>query len=79
VTFVYALVWRDLAVRAIEHVKKTVPVGLNESLHGLAIHRQVQRDWVLHGIPIVHIVRRELVVPSEFARVGVERHHTTRV
>ncbi len=66
---------QQFSIGAIEQVEKSIPVGLHERLYRAAIQGHVYWNRIRHRVPIVHIVRRELVVPLEFSCVGVERHN----
>src|SRR5260370_15686935 len=63
-----------LAGAAIQQKEKTIAAGLGEQLTGLAVEIGVEEHGGLHGVPVVHVVRRRLKIPSEFASVGIESH-----
>ena len=64
----------ELAGRAIEHVEKAVAIRPEHELAARSAGgRQVDEHGNLHGVVVVIVVRRELEVPLELARVGVER------
>ena len=52
-----------LAGDAIERVEEPVAVGEHHDLARLAVDRQVGEHRHLGRVPVVHVVRRELVVP----------------
>ena len=62
-----------LAGRAIERVVEAVAVGEHHDLARLSADGEIGEDRHLGRVPVVHVVRRELVVPLELAGVGVER------
>src|SRR5260370_380392 len=63
-----------LAGAAIQQKEKTIAAGLGEQLTGLAVEIGVEEHGGLHGVPVVHVVRRRLKIQSEFASVGIESH-----
>ena len=63
----------SFAVGAIERVVEAVAIGEHHDLAGLAANRQVREDRHFGRIPVVHVVRRELVMPFQLAGVGIER------
>ena len=58
---------------AIDRVEEAVAVGEHHDLARLSADRQLAEHRHLRRIPVVHVVRRELVVPAPLAGVGVER------
>ena len=67
---------QQLAVGAIEDVEEAVPVRMQKELARLPAIGRVDEDIRLLRIPIANIVRRELVVPLEFSRGGIQREDT---
>ena len=64
---------QQLAVGAVEGVEEAVAVGEEQRLPRHAVDGHVGQHRHLRRVPVVHVVRRELVVPLEHAGVGVER------
>src|SRR5581483_1345592 len=64
---------QDFAGEAVEDVEEAVAIALQEELAGLAAEVGVDKDGRFGGIPIVEVVRGELVIPLELAGGGVER------
>ena len=64
---------QQLAVGAVERVEEAVAVGEQQRLLAHAVDRRLGQHRHLRRVPVVHVVRRELVVPLERAGVGVER------
>src|SRR4030095_14300774 len=64
---------RQLAGLPIKRVEKSVPVRDHNHFSSLARDRQIGLYRYMRGIPIVYVMRSELVVPAELAGVGVER------
>jgi hypothetical protein len=60
------------AVRAVEDVEKPIPVRDHHDLTGDAAELQVGQHRHVVRIPIVRIVRRELVPPHERAGIGIK-------
>ena len=56
---------------AVEDVVVAVAVGLHQQLARLPLVGQIEQDRKLLSIPIPNIMRRELKVPLELARVGI--------
>src|SRR5215813_8547368 len=57
----------------IERVEKSVPVRDHNHFSSLAVDRQIGLYRYVRRIPIVYVMRSELVMPAEFSRVRVER------
>ena len=70
---------QEFARNAIQHVEEAVAVGPQHQLAWLALPLSVHQHRNLHRVPVPLVVRRELEVPFQLARVGVERHHRVRV
>jgi len=68
-----------VAVRAIEYVKKTVAVGMQEELSIQPAKFRVDQDVGLGSIPVVYIVGSELVMPLHFSSVRVQSQHAIRI
>ncbi len=68
-----------LAVGAVEQEIVAVAAGLREQLARLAHRSSINQHGRFGGIPIMHVVRRNLIVPNKFSGVGVERHNGTRI
>ena len=69
---------QELAVRAIENVEKTVPIGMQQELSILSAKLRVHQYIGLGRIPIVNIVRSELVIPLQLSGSGIERQNAIR-
>ena len=69
---------QKFAIRAIENVEKTVSVGMQKKLSILAAIFCVHQDVGLGCIPIVNIVRSELVIPLQLSGTGIERQNAIR-
>src|SRR5206468_7586403 len=67
---------QQLSVGAIEDVEKAVPVRMQQELSLLPTKPTGDEDIWLGRIPIVNIVRRELVVPLQCAGGRIEREDT---
>ena len=63
---------------AVERVEEPVPVGDHHDLADAAGDRQIRLHRHMRRVPVVDVVRRELVVPAQPAGVGVERHAANR-
>ena len=59
---------------AVQRVEKPVPVRDHDHFSRLAADRQVRLHRHMSGVPIVDVVRGELVMPPQLAGVCVERH-----
>jgi hypothetical protein len=51
---------------AIDGVEEAVAVGEHHDLARLAVDRQLAEHRHLRRIPVVHVVRRELIVPARW-------------
>ena len=67
----------ELAVRPIEHVEVAVAIGVHQQLPRLAVEGAIDEHHVLVRVPVVRVVRRELVVPLACAGRRIERDHRT--
>src|SRR5271168_3205114 len=45
----------------------------------MTIEREIRQNRIGHSVPVVHIMRRELIMPFQFAGIGIQRHETARV
>ena len=70
---------QELARRAIEHVHQAVAIGPQHHLPRPAPERDVRKHGHLRRVVIQFVVRRELVVPLQLARVGIERDDAVAV
>ena len=52
----------------------SVAIGVHQQLALLSVPDSIDEHHVLNRIPVVSVVRRELVVPLQPAAVGIERH-----
>lgn len=55
---------QKLAIRAIEHIEETIAIGLDKELSGLAPKIQIEQHRNYVCIPVVEIVRSELLLIS---------------
>src|SRR5207244_4056185 len=65
---------QQLPVLSIQHIEEAVAVGKHHHLARLTRDGEVAEHRYLCGVPIVHVVRRELVVPLEHASVDIQSH-----
>ena len=72
-TFTYGLPEQELAGRAIEHVHQAVAIRPQHHLARLPAERDVGEHRHLRRVVVELVVRRELVMPLQLARIGVER------
>jgi len=61
------------SIRAIQNVKETVAVGLEQRLSRLTLPVHVRQNRRLGRVPIEHVVRSELVVPLELSDLDIQR------
>ena len=61
------------AIRPVEDVKETISIGMQDELPILAAELRVHKNDGRVGIPIVGIVRSELVIPFHFAGGRIQR------
>ena len=66
---------QEFAVVPVEHVKEAVAIGLEQQLARPATIVGVHQDHWFGRIPVVQIMRRELVIPFQFAGLDVQRDH----
>ncbi len=64
---------QKLAVGTVQHIEKAVAVGLNHQLAGFTFPRRIDQRRRSHGVKIMHVMRRELEVPLQFAGLRIER------
>ena len=69
----------EFSVRAIERVEIAIAIGLHNRLHCLPFDVEIDQHRIGHGVPIVRVMWRELEMPLELARVGIDRHQAARV
>ena len=62
----------QLPVRPIERVVETVAIREHDDLARLAGNRQIGEHGHFGRVPVVQVVRRELIVPFELSGVRVE-------
>ena len=55
------------------HRPASRPIRPEHRLDGRPIDVQINQDRNLHGVVVVSVARRELEIPVELTRVGVER------
>ena len=70
---------QQFPVLTIECVKEPVAVRNHDDFAKLATDGQIGLHRDVRRVPIVDIVRRELVVPLQLAGIGVKSHERTRV
>ena len=70
----YCVAEQKFAVGAIEYVEETVAVGLKQEFSGLALPVRVDQRRRFLRVPVPDVVGRELEMPFQFARLGVQRH-----
>src|SRR5690242_8279861 len=63
---------QKLSVGSVQKIVKAVSVRPCEPLSHLPAERCIEKDGDLRRIPVVQIVRRELVMPLELSGVGIE-------
>ena len=61
----------ELAAGAVQSVEVAVAVGMHQHLARLPVDFDIDQHRISDGVPVVHIVRSELEMPAELARVGV--------
>ena len=77
--FDVGLAEQELAGHAVEHVHEAVAIGPEHRLGRRAAPIDVGEHGHLRRVVVHLVVRRELVVPLQLARVGVEREHAVAV
>src|SRR4029077_19390158 len=70
---------QELSGLSVQHVEKRVAVAPVHELPLPAAKFGIYQHGNLHGIPVVNVMRRELKVPFQLARVCVEGNHTQRI
>jgi hypothetical protein len=68
-----------LPIRAIEHVKETIPIRPHHQLARCAVPLRIDKDGNLNGVVIVGIVRGELKMPLELPGIRIERYDRIRI
>jgi hypothetical protein len=63
-----------LAGQAIENVVEPIPVSHQSQLPLRATNGRIHQDRDVRRIPIVHVVWRELKMPLQLSRIGMESH-----
>src|SRR5260370_32107799 len=48
---------------------------MEQDLARRSMDRELGQNGLVDAVPVMGVVRRELVIPSELARIGVERDH----
>ena len=69
----------ETAVRAIEHVEKSVAVRPEHRLGRRAAPVEIGQHGDLDGVVVVGVVRRELEVPLQLSGIRIERHDAVGV
>src|SRR5579864_1443342 len=67
------------SIGPVENIEKAIPVGLYQQASPRAALLRIHQDRGFIRIVVVQIVRRELEVPFQFARIGVESQHASRI
>src|SRR5262244_2966103 len=67
------------AIRSVQHVKKSIAIGLNQQLAQPPAKLRVHQYRGLHCVVVEKIVRRKLKMPLQLSGVGIERQHAIRV
>src|SRR6202011_1769793 len=70
---------KQLAVGPVEAIEEAIAIGLDQRFYLAAAHCKVHQDGITDGVPIMSVMRRELEVPLELARVGIERNHAAGI
>ena len=60
-----------LSVGAVEQEVEAVSAGLGEKLSGFAVDCSVDEDGGFFSVPIMHVVRGDLVIPDHLSSVGI--------
>src|SRR6185436_11491455 len=64
---------KQLPVSAVEHIEKTIAIGLQQKLARLALPLGIDEHGRLLRVPVVNIVRRELEIPPELSCLRLQR------
>ena len=67
------------ACRAIEDVVEPVAIGPEHHLELGVVPFDIGQDRDLHRVVVVRVIRGELEMPPQLARVGIQRDHRARV
>src|SRR5207249_7208755 len=70
---------QEFSVDAVEDVKKTIAVGLNQQMPRAPVERHVHHDGRLRGVVVEQVVGRELEVPLQLAGVRIEGQNAIRI
>src|SRR5215213_5881132 len=62
---------KDFAVGAVDHIEVRIALRPDENLPLLTFPFHVQQNDLVDAVPVVNVVRRELVKPSSLAGVGI--------
>ena len=65
----------EFSVGALEHVEKSVAVGLHQHRRLLAFDRQVGEHEFVDTVVVPCVMGSELVVPGDLPGVGIQRQH----
>src|SRR5207253_585298 len=63
----------------IEHVKESISIRDHHDLTASSAEVNVRQDGRVSGIPIMRVMRRELIIPAQFAGIRIEREKTIRI
>src|SRR5258705_444961 len=66
-----------LAIGSVQCIKEAIAVSLKDRLDSRAVFLEVDQHRVLGRIPIMDVVRSELIMPLQFASVRIDGQHTT--
>src|SRR5262249_24032518 len=70
---------QKLAGSSIEHIQKAVAIRLQQQLsRAPAIGRIGEHEW-LRSIPIVQVMRSELIIPAQLSGLRLERQNAVRI
>ena len=65
-----------LAIRSIERVKESVAIGLHQRFDFAPFDREIRQDGIADSVPVVHVMRSELVIPFQFSGISIECNDT---
>src|SRR5712671_1248999 len=60
-----------LAVASVQHKEKSIPARLREQFAPLSVELPVKQNRCLCSVPVVRIVRRDLIAPHQLSRVHI--------
>ena len=69
---------QHLPGRAIDHVEVAVPIGPDQHLARLPVHRHVEQDDLVDAVVIVLVMREGLIEPLRRAVIGISRENSSR-